>query len=116
MPSLLKAQCLFNHNLVKLLQYIEKIGYEFKITEMLRTKEQAEIYAKNGKGISDSLHCLNLAADIYLVEGGDIVWDSELYKQIGDYWETLHPKNRWGGKFKRVDAVHFEQNTPEGIN
>jgi hypothetical protein len=30
---------------------------------------------------------------------------------LGAYWESLHPKNRWGGNFKSlVDCPHFERN------
>lgn len=29
---------------------------------------------------------------------------------IGDFWESLHPKNRWGGNFNSLyDPGHFER-------
>ncbi len=30
------------------------------------------------------------------------------YKPLGDYWESLDPLNRWGGRFD--DGNHFERN------
>ncbi len=32
----------------------------------------------------------------------------EDYAPLGQYWESLHPENRWGGLFPRADYVHFE--------
>jgi hypothetical protein len=115
MPSLLKAQCLFTHNIGKLIKFIEDSGCTCKLTEVMRTKEQAEIYAKEGVGIANSLHRFCLAADIYIVKLGILQEDAKVYSAFGDYWKKLNPDNRWGGDFERVDAVHFEFNAPEGI-
>jgi nucleoside-diphosphate-sugar epimerase len=33
------------------------------------------------------------------------------YTEHGKYWESLYPKNRWGGNFSNlVDCPHFERN------
>jgi hypothetical protein len=98
-----------------LVKFIEDCGYACKITEIYRTKEQAEIYAKEGKGIKNSLHCSNLAADIYIGRLVTLLDKAVQYKKFGEYWKELNSANRWGGDFDRVDAVHFEMDTPEGI-
>ena len=37
--------------------------------------------------------------------------DTEILAPLGAYWESLHPKNRWGGNFSNlVDCPHFERN------
>jgi len=116
MPSLLKAQFLFTHNIRKFVEFIENYGYECKLNEIYRTKEQAEIYEREGKGIRNSLHCSGLAADIYIGKFNKLLETAEQYKKFGDYWKKLNPHNRWGGDFDRVDAVHFEMNAKEGID
>jgi hypothetical protein len=102
-------QHIFAMNLSRLLQHVESLGLTCSVGEIFRTPEQAEIYAKQGKGIKDSLHCKKLAADIFLFANGKLLQKKEDYKLLGDYWKSLHALNRWGGDFvKLVDSVHFE--------
>jgi hypothetical protein len=45
------------------------------------------------------------------VVDGKIIWDKTILAPLGVYWESLYPKNRWGGNFKSlVDCPHFERN------
>ena len=106
--TLSEKQHIFAQNLAKLLLHIESVGLSVSIGEIERTKEQAELYAKEGKGITDSLHCKRLAADLFLFANNIYLEKKEDYEPIGKYWESLHPMNRWGGSFKRADYVHFE--------
>lgn len=101
-------QHIFAMNLAKLLQHVESSGVTCSIGEVFRTKEQAEIYVKEGKGILESQHCKKLAVDIQLFSNGQFLQKKEDYQTLGEYWESLHPDNRWGGRFPRVDSVHFE--------
>lgn len=102
-------QHIFAMNLAKLLQHVESSGVTCSVGEVFRTKEQAEIYAKEGKGIIDSQHCKKLAVDLFLFANGKFLQKKEDYKLLGEYWKSLHPDNRWGGDFpKLVDSVHFE--------
>ncbi len=66
----------------------------------------ATLYAKQGKGIVNSLHRKRLAVDINLFKGNKFLSETESYREIGEYWESLHPLNRWGGRFQ--DGNHFE--------
>ncbi|AXK61203.1 hypothetical protein C0J27_04205 [Candidatus Chromulinivorax destructor] len=85
--------------------------YNFTFGETMRTKEQAELYAQQGKGIKNSLHCKRLAIDINLFNPqGEFLSKSEDHTLFGEYWESLSPFNRWGGRFIRVDGNHYERN------
>ena len=101
-------QHIFAMNLSKLLQYVESLGYTCSIGEVFRTPEQAEIYAKQGKGIKDSQHCKKLAVDLFLFSNGKYLQQKSDYELLGEYWKSLHPDNRHGSDFPRVDCVHFE--------
>lgn len=107
--KLQEKQAKFAENVSALIAYIIKKGFTCTLGEAFRTKEQAAIYAKAGKGIVDSLHCERLAIDLNLFDPhGNYLTHSDDYKQFGDFWKTLHPSHRWGGDFKRQDGNHFE--------
>ena len=93
-----------------LFQFIDQQGYKFTYGEAMRSPEQAELYAKEGKGIADSLHCKRLAIDINLFKDNVYLDKTEDYEFAGKYWDSLSPVNRWGGVFKRADGNHFERN------
>lgn len=107
-----ELQRLFARDTVLLFQYINEQGYSFTYGEAMRSPEQAEIYAKSGKGIKDSLHCKRLAIDINLFnEKGEYQDKPEAYEKFACFWEHLSPSNRAGYNFKsRPDANHFERN------
>lgn len=86
----------FALNVALLIHYIFEQGYTCTLGEAFRTKEQAEIYAKNGKGVINSLHCKRLAIDLNLFKDGVYQDKSEQYDFAADYWLTLHPDNKAG--------------------
>ena len=100
-------QARFTHRIAELIVWANEQGYELICAEWFRTKEQAEIYAEQGKGIKNSVHRKKLAVDMFLLIGGKLTWDTEDYRPIGEKWKTLDPEARWGGDFARRDAVHF---------
>lgn len=107
----LTEQQLFVQDIVKLIIYIHSKGYNVSFGEAFRTSEQAAIYAEEGKGIKDSLHCKRLAIDLNLFNpAGLYLTENHLYAPFGEYWESLDPINRWGGNFERKDGNHFERN------
>lgn len=131
--SLLRLQLTFARNCTLLLDYLYEQGYEYKFGEAQRSDEQAEINALGkqgreavaqlierafpvlarkirnnvGSGIRGSLHESQLAVDLHLFFNGVYLEESEAYEKAGVYWESLHPLNRWGGKFKPSDGNHF---------
>jgi hypothetical protein len=112
--KLWQQQSIFALNVSKLISYINIQNFYCTLGDAYRCPEMAAIYAKEGKGINDSLHCKRLAIDLNLFDlNGDYLQDSKYYEPFGEYWETLHDNNRWGGKFiknggKISDPNHFE--------
>ena len=105
--SLNAKQALFTECIGRLLRYAFANGLPVIIAEAYRTPEQAEIYARQGKGIKNSVHRKKLAVDLFRFKNGTISWDKKDYEDLGRYWKSLNPDARWGGDFKNRDAVHF---------
>jgi len=115
--ELWQKQALFAQNVALLLQYIHSKGYSVTLGEAFRTPDQAKLYAQQGKGIVDSLHCQRLAIDLNLINHeGVYLPDSSDYKIFGEYWKSLDENNDWGGDWapstlrphQNVDGNHFE--------
>lgn len=105
--KLSEKQVVFAKNVAALISYIFEQKYSCTLGEAYRTVEQAEIYAKQGKGIKNSQHCKRLAIDINLFSPqGQYLTATQDYKPFGQYWVTLDKENRWGGTFN--DGNHFE--------
>jgi len=65
-------------------------------------------YEQAGKGIKESLHCKRLAVDLNLFSpDGDYLSDTESHRVFGEFWESLDPKNKWGGRFS--DGNHYQR-------
>ena len=59
----------------------------------------------------NSLHAERLAIDFNFFIDGELTYDYDKIKPLGEYWEKLDPLNRWGGNFKNfVDTPHFQMN------
>lgn len=95
----------FARNIAKLILFIFDSGYTCTLGEAYRTEEQAELYAKQGKGIKNSLHRKRLAIDLNLFKDGIYKDKSDSYEFAGSFWYSLHPDNRWGGA--GGDGNHF---------
>ena len=111
-------QMAFVKDTVKLLIQAEVLGYEVTFGEVQRTVEMQQLYVKAGRSKTmNSQHLKKLAIDLNLFRNGKLCTRDEI-KPLGDYWESLHPQNRWGGnwrglvdagKSRFVDAPHFER-------
>lgn len=110
--SLVQEQAAFLLDACKLIQYATDQGFVLTGGELLRTPEQQEIYLKTGRSKTmASNHLKRCAIDLNFFKDGKLVWDKTQLAPLGAYWESLHPKNRWGGNFKSlVDVPHFERN------
>ncbi len=110
-------------------------GYEITWGEAFRTDEQAEINAigpqgreivakrvevilpvlakclrNNGetKGLRKTAHGRRLAIDLNLFKNGIYLTKTEDWKELGEYWETLHSLCRWGGRFGDGNHLSME--------
>lgn len=107
-----KEQEAFALDVSRLISEIFYKGYSCTLGEAYRTPEQAKIYASERKGIINSLHCQRLAIDINLFDPeGNYLTGSDSYREFGEYWESLNPKNKWGGNFtgKLIDGNHYQR-------
>jgi len=110
--SLSQSQAAFLLDACKLIEYANAAGWTVTGGELFRTAEQQEIYFKAGKSKTmNSNHLRRLAIDLNFLKNGQPVWDKAALQDVGKFWESLHPKNRWGGNFKSLtDVPHFERN------
>jgi hypothetical protein len=105
-------------DLMKLIATILNTGCTVRMGEVLRPVEMQAIYVKNGRSKTmNSMHLKKCAADLVILRDGKIL-TREQTKTFGDFWESLNPKNRWGGNWRGavdsgksnfVDVPHFER-------
>lgn len=106
--SLNSKQARFTYKIAKLIIWAkEELGVSLIGAELFRTPEQAALYAREGKGIKNSVHRKKLALDMFIFKDGKISWDKEDYLPIGTKWKSMDVDARWGGDFKNRDSVHF---------
>ena len=58
----------------------------------------------------DSLHYDSLAVDINLFKDGRYLTKTEDHKELGEFWESLHPDCVWGGRFDDGNHYSFKFN------
>ncbi|EOK1817969.1 M15 family metallopeptidase [Escherichia coli] len=103
--KLSEKQQLFAVMIADLIHWAQEHGYRLTFGEAYRTPEQAALNAKSGKGIRNSLHTLRLAVDFNLFINGKYQADTDAYRPLGEYWESIG--GAWGGRFSRADGNHF---------
>lgn len=110
MSELETAQELFVVDVLALVTKAKQLGFGVRFGEVYRTPEQQQIYVQTGRSLTmNSQHLKRLAIDLVLVREGRIATKDQIM-ELGAYWESLSPRNRWGGNFsKLVDTPHFER-------
>lgn len=109
-----KLQEEFAQAAAKLIQQAATLGYTVTLGEAWRTPQQAQWNADHGNGIEHSLHMQRLAIDLNCFKDGVLVTDGSQLADIGEWWESLGPMYRWGGRFKHLpDGNHFSL-SPDG--
>lgn len=105
--TLREKRVLFSMMFARLILEAVRLGFEPAIDQVKRTQAEADRNAAAGTGISRSLHLLGLAGDLILYRDGKYLRSTEQYRELGEFWERLHPLARWGGRFRRPDGNHF---------
>ena len=110
--SLVPEQAAFLLDTCKLIAFATEQGFVVTTGEGWRSIEQQKIYVETGRSKTmNSNHGRRLAHDYNFFLDGELCYDKAKLAPIGAYWESLNPKNRWGGNFKSlVDVPHFERN------
>lgn len=87
----------FTHNLYLLLGKMYEKGYRPRFD------------IEHCKHMKNSLHYQGLAKDVLLFDSNNIYLSkTEDHKEFGEYWESLSPECRWGGRFKHPpDGNHY---------
>jgi|SRR6478735_5941947 len=101
-------------DVARLITYAASRGYYCTAGELWRPQEMQDIYFQQGKTKAHSSnHTRRLAIDLNIFNLSGRLLEAHEIKPLGDYWEKLHPLNRWGGNFTTiVDGPHFERNAP----
>ena len=113
-----EKRVLFLRCLQRLVRFTERRGIELFEIEGHRTLKRQKELVKAGKSWTlNSKHILKRAKDLGIFKKSRtangtfkriVDWNGDSYTCLGEYWESLHPLCRWGGRWKARDAVHFE--------
>lgn len=111
--KLVLEQAAFLLDVCKLINFATEKGFVVTGGELARPMEMQQLYKASGKARTLlSQHLLRLAIDLNFFFEGKLVQSKGPLQVLGDYWESLHPQNRWGGNWKSfVDCPHFERRT-----
>lgn len=100
----------FTLMVANLIQYAYSRGYELTFGDAYRDPRlHGAVGTKLGYGHAKSCHKVRLAIDLNLFSDidndGDLdyVTDTNAYKELGEYWESMG--GTWGGRF--ADGNHF---------
>ena len=109
--GLVKEQVQFALDIAKLINYAQEIGFELTFGEAYRTPYQQKEYLRTGRSKTmKSQHLKRLAVDFNLFIDGNLSWEYRDFAFLGEYWESLSPKNKWGGHFRNFkDFPHFQR-------
>jgi hypothetical protein len=105
-------QAAFLLDVCKLVVFATSRGWTVTPGEARRTPEQQAIYVKTGRSKTmKSMHLIGLAMDFNFLKDGQVIWDKGRLQEVGNYWESLDPKNEWGGNWSTFkDVPHFQRN------
>ncbi len=96
----------FLQDLALLILWAERQGYKLTGGDLYRDPRAPY-------GIARSLHKKRLAVDLNLFEWRGDGWvyltSTASHAPLGEFWESLDPLNRWGGRFR--DGNHYERQT-----
>ena len=110
--KLSENQQIFSLNIADLIHFANSEGIGLTFGDAYRSLYQQKHYLTNGKSKTmNSKHLKRLAVDFNFFIDGKLTYNKKTLQKLGDFWESLHSKNRWGGNFKTFkDVPHFEMN------
>ena len=110
--SLNKEQFEFTKDVASLIVYANLLGIDLTFGHAYRDKETQQRMVDTGKSKTlNSNHLKRLAVDFNFFINGKLTYDKHKLAELGQFWESLNSKNRWGGNFKSfTDTPHFERN------
>lgn len=94
-----QKQSLFIKLLARLIDKAYELGYELTGGDLF----SLESYLAHK---INSLHYIRLAIDLNLFRDGVWLRASADHRPLGEFWESLHPLCRWGGRYG--DGNHYE--------
>lgn len=103
--TLRQKQSLFVICICELIKFAYSKGYELTFGDAHRSIIEATRLGKR-----NSVHTLRLAVDFNLFKDGRFQDTTEAHRELGEFWETLHPLCRWGGRFNDGNHYSFEHN------
>ena len=109
--NLVRVQSEFTTHVSRLIDKSNRLGVQLTFGDAYRSQpEQQRLYDEALSKTLDSMHSKRLAVDFNFFIDGELFYHHTLITLLGDYWEGLHPNNRWGGNWKSfVDTPHFER-------
>ena len=106
--SLGTEQRAFTRDVAKLISWAYSHGYELSLGDGYRDPRVfGAVGETKGYGHPKSNHKRRLAVDLNLFKDGSYLSATKDHEPLGTYWETLHPHNRWGGRYN--DGNHYER-------
>lgn len=107
---MIEIQSKFTGMIAIFIEQSQSLGYKLTFGEAWRPPEMAEIYAKEGKGISKSLHTERLAVDFNAFFENEYLDGSKSdhiphLTKLGNLWESQG--GSWGGRFDIKDYNHY---------
>ena len=101
-----QRQRLFTQLISKLIVFAYDNGYELTFGDAYRDpRVHGDVGSKKSYSSANSLHKQRLAVDFNLFKNGVYLTATNDHKALGEYWESLHPLCRWGGRFN--DGNHY---------
>lgn len=104
-----QKQRLFTSLIAKLISFAYANGYELTFGDAYRDpRVHGDVGVKKSYSSAGSVHKSRLAVDFNLFVGGVYQTSTEAHRKLGEYWESLHPLCRWGGRFEDGNHYSFE--------
>lgn len=108
-----KDQQIFARDIAYLILRAQELGIDLTFGEAWRSEYQQKEYVRLGRSWTmNSKHRDRLAVDFNFFIGGKLTYNYDDILPLGEYWESLSPKNEWGGFWleDKQDTPHFQRN------